>query len=75
MHWINWAIVIAWLLYVSIDGVRRSRGTNKLEGYFLGGRALPWWVVGLSVMATQLSAVTMIGTTGQGAVDGSNSTG
>lgn len=70
MHWINWAIVIAWLLYVSIDGIRRSRGTNKLEGYFLGGRSLPWWVVGLSVMATQLSAVTMIGTTGQGAVDG-----
>ncbi len=70
MHWLNWAIVIAWLLYVSIDGIRRSRGTTKLEGYFLGGRALPWWVVGLSVMATQLSAVTMIGTTGQGAVDG-----
>ena len=70
MHWINWAVVIAWLLYVSIDGIRRSRGTTQLEGYFLGGRALPWWVVGLSVMATQLSAVTMIGTTGQGAVDG-----
>ena len=70
MHWINWAIVVAWLLYVSIDGIRRSKGTQKLEGYFLGGRSLPWWVVGLSVMATQLSAVTMIGTTGQGAVDG-----
>ncbi len=70
MHWLNWAIVIAWLLYVSIDGIRRSKGTQKLEGYFLGGRTLPWWVVGLSVMATQLSAVTMIGTTGQGAVDG-----
>jgi SSS family solute:Na+ symporter len=70
VHWINWAIVAAWLLYVSIDGIRRSKGTQKLEGYFLGGRSLPWWVVGLSVMATQLSAVTMIGTTGQGAVDG-----
>ena len=70
MHWINWAIVVAWLLYVSIDGIRRSKGTQKLDGYFLGGRSLPWWVVGLSVMATQLSAVTMIGTTGQGAVDG-----
>jgi SSS family transporter len=70
MHWINWAIVVAWLLYVSIDGIRRSKGTQKLDGYFLGNRALPWWVVGLSVMATQLSAVTMIGTTGQGAVDG-----
>jgi SSS family solute:Na+ symporter len=70
MHPLNWAIVIAYLLYVSIDGIRRAKGTSKLEGYYLGNRNLPWWVVGLSVMATQLSAVTMIGTTGQGAVDG-----
>src|ERR1700730_13674203 len=70
MHPLNWAIVIAYLLYVSIDGIRRAKGTSKLDGYFLGNRNLPWWVVGLSVMATQLSAVTMIGTTGQGAVDG-----
>ena len=70
MHWINWAIVIAYLLYVVVDGIKRSKGTDKIEGYFLASRSLPWWVVGLSVMATQLSAVTMIGTTGQGATDG-----
>ena len=70
MHPINWAIVIAYVLYVVVDGVRRSKGTDKLEGYFLANRSLPWWVVGLTVMATQLSAVTMIGTTGQGATDG-----
>ncbi|HXD48905.1 MAG TPA: sodium:solute symporter, partial [Gemmatimonadaceae bacterium] len=70
MHPLNWAIVIVWIAYVVIDGVRRARGTNKIEGYFLANRSLPWWAVGLSVMATQLSAVTMIGTTGQGATDG-----
>ena len=70
MHWINWLIVIGWLAFVFIDGLRRSRGTTKLDGYFLGNRSLPWWAVGLSVMATQLSAVTLIGTTGQGATDG-----
>ncbi len=70
MHWINWAIVIGWLAYVAIDGLRRARGTKNIDGYFLASRSLPWWAVGLSVMATQLSAVTMIGTTGQGAVDG-----
>ncbi len=70
MHWINWAIVLGYLAYISIDGIRRAKGTKKLEGYFLGNRSLPWWVVGLSVMATQLSAITMIGTTGQGANDG-----
>ena len=36
----------------------------------MAGRSLPWWLVGLSVMATQLSAITMIGTTGQGYADG-----
>ncbi|CAN5793276.1 hypothetical protein BH11GEM2_BH11GEM2_23530 [soil metagenome] len=70
MHPLNWVVVIAWLSYVAIDGLRRARGTKHIEGYFLANRDLPWWAVGLSVMATQLSAVTMIGTTGQGAVDG-----
>lgn len=70
MHPINWIIVVGWLSYVLISSVRMSRGTKDVEGYFLASRSIPWWAVGLSVMATQLSAVTMIGTTGQGAVDG-----
>ncbi len=70
MHPLNWVIVIAYLTYVVWDGVRRAKGTHEIEGYFLANRSLPWWAVGLSVMATQLSAVTMIGTTGQGATDG-----
>ncbi|MCC6929900.1 MAG: sodium:solute symporter [Gemmatimonadaceae bacterium] len=70
MHPLNWAVVAAYLLFVIVDGLRRTRGTKGIEGYFLAGRSLPWWAVGLSVMATQLSAVTMIGTTGQGATDG-----
>ncbi len=70
MHPINWIIVIGYVAYVMIDGIRRARGTKEIEGYFLANRSLPWWAVGLSVMATQLSAVTMIGTTGQGATDG-----
>jgi SSS family solute:Na+ symporter len=70
VHPLNWAIVIAYLAYVMWDGVRRSKGTTEIEGYFLASRNLPWWAVGLSVMATQLSAITMIGTTGQGATDG-----
>jgi solute:Na+ symporter, SSS family len=70
MHWINWLIVVVYLVYVVTDGLRRAKGTTHIEGYFLANRNLPWWAVGLSVMATQLSAVTMIGTTGQGATDG-----
>lgn len=70
MHWINWLIVAVYLVVVVFDGLRRTRGTTNIEGYFLANRSLPWWAVGLSVMATQLSAVTLIGTTGQGATDG-----
>jgi SSS family transporter len=70
MHPLNWAVLVAWLLFVGIDGLRRSRNTKGIEAYFLANRTLPWWAVGLSVMATQLSAVTLIGTTGQGATDG-----
>jgi Na+/proline symporter len=56
-----------WIVW---DGLRRSRATEQLEGYFLANRSLPWWAVGLSVMATQLSAITLVGTTGQGFADG-----
>lgn len=70
MHWINWVIVAVYLVVVILDGLRRTRGTKNIEGYFLASRSLPWWAVGLSVMATQLSAITLIGTTGQGATDG-----
>jgi SSS family transporter len=70
MHPLNWLIIGAYLVYVVADGVRRAKGTHEISGYFLANRSLPWWAVGLSVMATQLSAITLIGTTGQGATDG-----
>jgi SSS family solute:Na+ symporter len=67
---LDWIIIAVYLVYVLVDGVRRAKGTRGIEGYFLANRSLPWWAVGLSVMATQLSAITLIGTTGQGATDG-----
>lgn len=47
-----------------------TRNSNNAEGYFLANRSLPWWAVGLSVMATQMSAITLVGTTGQAYSDG-----
>ena len=70
MHPINWLIVGVYVLWVVVDGIRKSKNTDTVSGYFLANKSLSWWVVGLSVMATQLSAVTMIGTPGQGATDG-----
>jgi Na+/proline symporter len=70
MHPIDWAVIGVYLVWMIWDGLRLTKKSHELEGYFLGARSLPWWAVGLSVMATQLSAITMIGTTGQGYEDG-----
>jgi len=70
MSRIDWVVVIAYLTWVIWDGLRQARKSKELEGYLVAGRSLPWWLVGLSVMATQLSAITMIGTTGQAYANG-----
>lgn len=70
MKLLDWIVVVAYLVYITYDGIRLTKKSNEVEGYFLANRALPWWAVGLSVMATQLSAITLVGTTGQAYSDG-----
>jgi Na+/proline symporter len=70
MRALDWAVVVLYVAWIVYDGLRRARGTDKVEGYFLGNRSLPWWAIGLSVMATQMSAVTLVGTTGQAYLTG-----
>src|ERR671916_191532 len=70
MRLLDWAVVVAYLVYIIWDGIRMTKYSAHAEGYFLAGRSLPWWAVGLSVMATQLSAITLVGTTGQAYSDG-----
>src|SRR5712692_7709468 len=65
MHALDWAVVLFYIVWIVYDGLRRSKRTDEVDGYFLANRSLPWWAVGLSVMATQMSAVTIVGTTGQ----------
>jgi len=70
MRPLDWAVVVAYLVWIVYDGIRRAKGTDKIDGYFLGNRTLPWWAIGLSVIATQMSAVTLVGTTGQAYLTG-----
>jgi solute:Na+ symporter, SSS family len=70
MKLLDWLVVAAYLIYITYDGIRLTKRSREVEGYFLANRALPWWAVGLSVMATQLSAITLVGTTGQAYADG-----
>jgi SSS family transporter len=65
MRLADWFVVIAYFAYVLREGFRHGRKNADLNDYFRGRRSLRWWAVGLSVMATQASAITYIGTTGQ----------
>ena len=70
MRAFDWTVLVVYLTWMIWDGLRRSKNTDKVEGYFLASRSLPWWAVGLSVMATQMSAITIVGTTGQAYLTG-----
>jgi SSS family solute:Na+ symporter len=70
MHPLDWAVVLGFTAWIVYDGLKRTKDSDEIEGYFLANRSIPWWAAGISVMATQLSAITMIGTTGQGYTDG-----
>jgi Na+/proline symporter len=70
MRVLDWVVVAAYLIWIVVDGLKRTKAASEIEGYLLANRSLPWWAVGLSVMATQLSAITLVGTTGQAYADG-----
>ena len=70
MHPIDWIVVVLFTAWIVYDGLKRTKDSHEIEGYFLAKRSIPWWAAGISVMATQLSAITMIGTTGQAYADG-----
>jgi SSS family transporter len=70
MHPLDWTILVGFTAWIVYDGLKRTKDSHEIEGYFLAKRSIPWWAAGISVMATQLSAITMIGTTGQGYTDG-----
>ncbi len=64
MHWIDWTVLFSFLAYIVWDGTRQGKNSNNIEGFLLANRSMPWWAAGLSIMATQASAITFIGTTG-----------
>ena len=67
---VDWALFVLYFVGVLSFALYQSRKNEGVEGYFLGNRRMPWWAIGLSVMATQASAITFIGTTGQAFDDG-----
>ncbi|GHE29612.1 sodium:solute symporter [Sphingobacterium griseoflavum] len=64
MSTVDWVVLFLTLLLIIAYGMYRSRGIKNIEGYLVGDRQLPWYNVGLSVMATQASAITFLSAPG-----------
>ncbi len=67
---IDWIILVTTLSGIIVYGIYRSRTTRNLDGYFLSNRSMPWYLVLLSIMGTQASAITFISAPGQAYTDG-----
>ncbi|MFL6354781.1 MAG: sodium:solute symporter [Bryobacteraceae bacterium] len=70
MRALDWFVLFGWLTFLVSYGLYRGRGSDSVNKYLLAGRTMPWYAMGLSILATQASAITFISTTGQGYVDG-----
>jgi SSS family transporter len=70
MSGIDWIVLIVTLLGIIAYGLHKSRTTKNLEGYFLSNRSMPWYLVLLSIMGTQASAITFLSAPGQAYTDG-----
>ena len=67
---IDWVVLVVYLVGIVGFGIWIGRDTKGISDFFLAGREMKWWAAGLSVMATQISAITFVGTTGQAYTQG-----
>lgn len=70
MSAIDWIVLIGTLVFIVAYGIWKTRHINTTEGFLRGNYNMPWWLIGLSIMATQASAITFLSTPGQGYEDG-----
>lgn len=70
LDWIDWTVLITTLAIIVGYGTWKTRGSKNVQDYVRGGNTTKWWTIGLSVMATQASAITFLSTTGQAFSDG-----
>lgn len=70
MSKLDWFVLIFTLVTIVVYGLYKSRTSKNLEGYFLSNRSMPWYLVLLSIMGTQASAITFLSAPGQAFTDG-----
>lgn len=70
MNLLDWIILFGTLLFIVLYGAWKTKETKNIDGYLKGDNNLKWWMIGISIMATQASAVTFLSTPGQAMDDG-----
>ena len=70
MHIVDWLVLLGTMLIIIGYGIYKTRKVNNVKSYLLGDKDLPWWTIGLSIMATQASAITFLSTPGKAYEDG-----
>ena len=62
IHYIDLAIILLYIVGITLFGMRFRKGQQDIRDYFLGGRTAPWWAIAFSIVATETSLLTVIGT-------------
>ncbi len=70
MRPLDWILLSSFLLFVAAYGIWKTRGKKDIQGFLLANQSIPWYVITISIMATQASAITFLSTPGQAYVDG-----
>jgi SSS family solute:Na+ symporter len=70
MNVIDWLVLFGTLAFIVLYGTFKTRGSKNIESYLKGDNTMKWWMIGVSIMATQASAVTFLSTPGQAIEDG-----
>ena len=70
MNYLDWIVLIATIAFIVLYGTWKTRATQTVDGFLRADNSMKWWMVGISIMATQASAVTFLSTPGQAIEDG-----
>lgn len=70
MEIVDWIVMGGTLSFIVLYGIWKTRNVNSVRSYLMGDKDLPWWTIGLSIMATQASAITFLSTPGQAYEEG-----
>ncbi len=70
MNYLDWIVLLSTILFIVLYGTFKTRKSSNIEGYLKGDNTMKWWMMGVSIMATQASAITFLSTPGQAIEDG-----